>query len=206
MHDGMAIGFYLTKGSNNLVLNCDAYRNWDSVSENGAGGNTDGFGFHPNRGGTGNIARGCRAWFNSDDGFDCINASEGTVFENCQAFYNGYTPAFISKGDGNGFKVGGYGAAPVVSSLPNPIPNNTVRFCLAYRNKANGFYSNHHVQAANYYFNNTAYRNGTNFNMLSQKITKSPKTGLDTCIDCPGFNHILHNNLSFRTNKDTTIS
>lgn len=204
MHDGMAIGFYLTKGSNNLVLNCDAYRNWDSVSENGAGGNTDGFGFHPNRGGTGNIARGCRAWFNSDDGFDCINASEGTVFENCQAFYNGYTPAFISKGDGNGFKVGGYGAAPVVSSLPNPIPNNTVRFCLAYRNKANGFYSNHHVQAANYYFNNTAYRNGTNFNMLSQKITKSPKTGLDTCIDCPGFNHILHNNLSFRTNKDTS--
>jgi hypothetical protein len=25
MHDGMAIGFYITKGSNNLVLNCDAY-------------------------------------------------------------------------------------------------------------------------------------------------------------------------------------
>ncbi|MDP4276979.1 MAG: hypothetical protein Q8914_05020, partial [Bacteroidota bacterium] len=58
LHDGMAIGFYLTKGANNLVLNCDAYRNWDSVSESGKGGNTDGFGFHPSKGGTGNVIRG----------------------------------------------------------------------------------------------------------------------------------------------------
>lgn len=203
MHDGMAIGFYLTKGSNNLVLNCDAYRNWDSVSENGAGGNTDGFGFHPNKGGTGNIIRGCRAWFNSDDGYDCINASEATRFENCWAFYNGYTSAFVSKGDGNGFKVGGYGAAPVVSGLPNPIPSNTVQFCMAYRNKANGFYSNHHVTAGNFYYNNTAYRNSTNYNMLSQKVMKSPYSGADTSVDCPGFNHVLHNNLSFKTNRDT---
>jgi hypothetical protein len=204
MHDGMAIGFYLTKGSNNLVLNCDAYRNWDSVSENGVGGNTDGFGFHPNaKGYTGNIVRGCRAWFNSDDGYDCINASEGTRFENCWAFYNGYTSAFVSKGDGNGFKVGGYGAAPAVSGLPNPIPSNTVQFCMAYRNKANGFYSNHHVAAANYFYNNTAYRNSTNFNMLSQKITKSPYTNADTSIDCPGYSHVLYNNLSFKTKNDT---
>lgn len=204
MHDGMAIGFYLTKGSNNLILNCDAYRNWDSVSEGGVGGNTDGFGFHPNaKGYTGNIIRGCRAWFNSDDGYDCINASEGTRFENCWAFYNGYTSSFVSKGDGNGFKVGGYGAAPVVSGLPNPIPSNTVQFCMAYRNKANGFYSNHHVSAANYFYNNTAYRNSTNFNMLSQKIMKSPYSGADTSVDCPGYSHVLHNNLSFKTNRDT---
>jgi hypothetical protein len=203
MHDGMAIGFYLTKGSNNLILNCDAYRNWDSVSENGVGGNTDGFGFHPNKGGTGNVIRGCRAWFNSDDGYDCINASEATRFENCWAFYNGYTSTFVSKGDGNGFKVGGYGAAPAVSGLPNPIPSNTVQFCTTYRNKANGFYSNHHVTAGNSFYNNTAYRNSTNYNMLSQKVMKSPYSGADTSVDCPGFNHILHNNLSFKTNRDT---
>jgi len=173
-------------------------------SENGAGGNTDGFGFHPNaKGYTGNIIRGCRAWFNSDDGYDCINASEATRFENCWAFFNGYTSAFVSKGDGNGFKVGGYGAAPVVSGLPNPIPSNTVQFCMAYRNKANGFYSNHHVTTGNSFYNNTAYRNSTNFNMLSQKITKSPYSGADTSVDCPGYNHVLHNNLSFRTNRDT---
>ncbi|HET7732962.1 MAG TPA: right-handed parallel beta-helix repeat-containing protein, partial [Paludibacter sp.] len=170
MHDGMAIGFYLTKGANNLVKNCDAYRNWDSVSESGVGGNTDGFGFHPAKGGTGNKITGCRAWFNSDDGYDCINASESVVFENCWAFYNGYTSAFVSRGDGNGFKAGGYGQAPVVSALPSPIPAHTVRFCMAYRNKANGIYANHHVQTGNNWYNNTAYRNSTNYNMLSQKI------------------------------------
>jgi len=199
----MAIGFYLTKGSNNLVLNCDAYRNWDSVSESGTGGNTDGFGFHPAKGGTGNKITGCRAWFNSDDGYDCINAYESVVFENCWAFYNGYNSSFVSKGDGNGFKAGGYGQAPVVSSLPSPIPSHTVRFCMAYRNKANGIYANHHVVTGSSWYNNTAYRNSTNYNMLSQKITKSTKTGNDTTLDCAGINHVLHNNISFKYSSYT---
>ncbi|MDD4970400.1 MAG: T9SS type A sorting domain-containing protein [Paludibacter sp.] len=203
MHDGMAIGFYLTKGSNNLVLNCDAYRNWDSVSESGKGGNTDGFGGHPSKGGTGNVFRGCRAWFNSDDGYDCINAYESIVFENSWSFYNGYTPDFVSRGDGNGFKAGGYGQAPVVSGLPSPIPAHTVRFCMAYRNKANGIYANHHVVTGSNWSNNTAYRNSTNYNMLSQKITKSTITGNDTTLDCPGINHVLHNNISFKYSTQT---
>jgi hypothetical protein len=75
---------------------------------------------------------------------------------------------------------------------------------MAYRNKANGFYSNHHVTTGSTFYNNTAYRNSTNFNMLSQKIMKSPYTATDTSVDCPGFNHVLHNNLSFRTSKDTS--
>ena len=39
MHDGMAIGVYFTRGMGNLVLNCDAYNNYDPVSESGQGGN-----------------------------------------------------------------------------------------------------------------------------------------------------------------------
>ncbi len=198
MHDGMAIGFYLTRGSNNLVLNCDAYRNWDYFSETGKGGNTDGFGCHPAKGGTGNVIRGCRAWFNSDDGYDCINSDESVIFENCWAFFNGYNSSFASEGDGNGFKAGGYGKAPIVSELPNPIPANIVRFCMAYRNKSNGFYANHHVQTGSYWYNNTAYRNAKNYNMLSQRITKSLITGADTTLDCQGFNHILKNNISYK--------
>jgi len=205
MHDGMGIGFYLTKGANNLILNCDAYRNYDSVSESGAGGNTDGFGLHPAKGGTGNVIRGCRAWFNSDDGYDCINSAESVTFDNCWAFYNGYDALFVKHGDGNGFKAGGYGQAPAISSLPSPIPSNTIKNCLAYRNKANGFYANHHVVTGSKWYNNTAYRNSTNYNMLSQRLTKSTTTGADTTIDCPGISHILHNNISFKysTLKDT---
>ncbi len=76
---------------------------------------------------------------------------------------------------------------------------------MAYRNKASGFYANHHVETGSFWFNNTAYRNSTNFNMLSQMITKSAKTGKDTTIDCAGIRHILKNNLSFKysTQRDT---
>ena len=32
MHDGMGIGVYATRGNDNLVLNCDAYNNYDPVT------------------------------------------------------------------------------------------------------------------------------------------------------------------------------
>jgi hypothetical protein len=202
MHDGQGIGFFLTSGSNNLILNCDAYRNYDYTSQAGGGrngGNVDGFGNHPSPGSVNNIFRGCRAWFNSDDGYDCISASESTVFENCWAFYNGYSPGFISRADGNGFKAGGYGAR-AVNLLPVTIPRNTIRNCLAVMNKANGFYSNHHLEGSDW-FNNTAYQNGNNFNMLNRKA----KTEADYLTDGPGYNHVLRNNISFSSRSGSDI-
>ena len=193
MHDGQGIGFYLTSGSNNLILNCDAYRNNDYTSKGGGGrngGNVDGFGNHPDKGSVGNVFRGCRAWFNSDDGYDCISAMEATVFDNCWAFYNGYTSDFTSRADGNGFKAGGYGARPF-NKLPSPIPRNIITRCLAVKNKSNGFYSNHHLNGSDW-FNNSAYANGTNFNMLNRKAF----TEAEYLIDGPGYEHVLKNNIS----------
>lgn len=191
MHDGMAIGVYIINGSNNLILNCDAYRNYDSFSENGKGGNTDGFGCHVSKGDTGNVFRGCRAWFNSDDGYDCINSDEPVLFDHCWAFYNGYTPDFISRADGNGFKAGGYGNG-AFNHLPYSIPSHTVQFCLAVGNKQNGFYANHHLAGCNWY-NNTAYKNKRNYNMLNrQGLTPS-----DYLKDVPGYSHRLYNNLGY---------
>ena len=187
MHDSQAIGFYLISGSNNLILNCDAYNNYDYTSEGGKGGNSDGFGCHGKKGDVNNVFRGCRSWFNSDDGYDCISSFEPVVFENCWAMYNGYSPAFKSLADGNGFKAGGYGAR-AVKDLPNPIPRNTIRFCLAVRNKANGFYSNHHLSGSNWYNNSAAY-NAVNFNMLNRLE--------DNKTDVPGYGHVIKNNLGF---------
>jgi len=192
MHDGMAIGFYLLSGSNNLILNCDAYRNFDYFSENGRGGNTDGFGCHPAAGSSGNIFRGCRAWFNSDDGYDVINSHESTTFDHCWAFYNGYAPDFTSEGDGNGFKGGGYGRR-AASEIPDPVPRTTVQFCVAVHNKASGFYSNHHINGS-FWYNNTAYRNNIDFNMLNRLP--------DNITDVPGYKHILKNNLGYKGNKE----
>jgi hypothetical protein len=196
MHDGQAIGFYLTRGPNNLILNCDAYRNNDNVNTanttgTAGGGNVDGFGCHPNNANyTGNVFRGCRAWQNSDDGYDCISAFAATTFENCWAFYNGYTQNFVTRGDGNGFKAGGYGtAAP--SALPPVIPSNTVQFCVSVRNRSNGFYSNHHQAGSNWY-NNTAYQNAINYNM----VNRQDKTAAGYLVDVDGYGHVLRNNVS----------
>ncbi len=189
MHDGQAIGIYHVRGSDNLFLNCDAYRNHDNTSENGKGGNVDGFGCHPTPGSTNNVFRGCRAWFNSDDGFDCIGSHEAVIFENCRAFYNGYSPDFKSLGDGNGFKAGGYGSMPV-ARLPKPIPRHVVRDSLAVGNKASGFYANHHIGGGDW-LNNRAYRNGTNFNMLCRLP--------DNNTDVPGYGHKIHGNKSYQS-------
>ncbi|MEN9636752.1 MAG: hypothetical protein RL077_5156 [Verrucomicrobiota bacterium] len=188
VHDGMAIGFWIGAGANNLVLNCDAYRNHDSFSENGRGGNTDGFGYHGRKGSTGNIFRGCRAWFNSDDGYDFINSDEVCRIENCWAFYNGFSTDFKSLGDGNGFKAAGE-AGRSVAQLPNPLPRHVVIGSVAVRNKVNGFYANHHPGGIEW-INNTAYKNATNFNLRG----RDPK---DNKTIIPGRGHRLKNNLGF---------
>lgn len=189
MRDGKAIGFYLVRGSHNLVLNCDAYNNYDDISDGGSGGNVDGFGGHADAASTGNIFRGCRAWWNSDDGFDLINCQAAYTIENCWAFYNGYKPnSFTSAGNGSGFKSGGYGMSDNPKA-PDITPMHVVQFCLAYYNKSQGFYANHHLGGIAWY-NNTGYRNPSNFNMLNRKSATE-------AVDVDGYGHIIKNNLSY---------
>lgn len=189
VHDGMAIGFYLVRGVNNLVLNCDAYNNYDTVSDGGKGGNVDGFGGHTKANSYGNVFRACRAWYNSDDGFDLINSSEAVTIEHCWSFYNGYRPGtFTAAGDGSGFKSGGYGMSEN-PSVPAIVPRHVVRFCLAYYNRSQGFYANHHLGGINWH-NNTAYQNPSNYNMLNRKSAAEE-------VDVPGYGHNLCNNISY---------
>jgi hypothetical protein len=192
-HDGMAIGFWIGRGSHNLVLNCDAFRNHDNFSGDKKGGNVDGFGFHGNRGSVGNVFKGCRAWFNSDDGYDTISADESVIFDNCWALYNGTNSERVPLGDGNGFKIGGYGAK-AGGRLPTPIPRNIIRQCLAVGNRASGFYANHHP-GGNDWLNNSAYRNSYNFNMLGRDRENTRSV--------PGAGHLLKNNLGFRGRRET---
>jgi Protein of unknown function (DUF1565) len=188
MHDGMGNGWYLTSGSSNLVLNCDAYDN--RGLDSGSLGNTDGFGCHPDSTSSkGNMLIGDRSWFNSDDGYDCINAFTLVTFSNCWSFYNGYFTNFAdSTGDGNGFKGGGYGVSG--SPFPNPIPHHIIEFCLAVSNRVNGFYANHHLDGQ-VWINNTAYKNSVNYDMLCSTNNTS------SAGDVPGFNHVMKNNLGY---------
>lgn len=197
-HDGMAIGIYMIAGSDNLILNCDAYNNYDSVSDRGYGGNVDGFGAHLNSAKyTGNVFRGCRAWWNSDDGFDLINCLAPVVIEDCIAFYNGYRPGTLTRaGDGTGFKAGGFGMktnSKMVRRVEE-VPCHVVRRCIAYKNKNKGIYANHHLGGL-LFEDNISIANPRNYSMVCRKSAEEN-------VDVPGYGHVLRNNISIHPSKE----
>ncbi|MCH5345669.1 MAG: right-handed parallel beta-helix repeat-containing protein [Muribaculaceae bacterium] len=123
--------------ANNLVINCDAFYNTDSTH-----GDADGFAVKISHG-DGNYFYGCRAWQNSDDGWDQFIKKEGgfpdditTTLENCWAFANGILEnGTQSEGNGNGFKMGS-----------NEGRNNVImNRCLAFDNVNKGFDQNHNT-------------------------------------------------------------
>jgi hypothetical protein len=162
-HHHMGPGMFISDGSNNLVLNVDSHHNYDPYSKSGPGQNADGFGVHVKANRPGNVLRGCRAWSNTDDGYDTINAASPVVIENSWAWLHGYYPGTttsIPAGNGNGFKVGGFGGGYVANA-----PQHTARNNVAFKNKAAGFYANHHP-VASFFYNNTSVGNHPDFNML----------------------------------------
>jgi hypothetical protein len=114
---GLVIGVNSSRdgsGKDNLILNCDSYQNQDAATN---GENADGFGMKENSG-TGNIFRGCRAWDNSDDGFDFYGWASPITVDNCWVMNQAKTTN-LSASDGNGFKLGGakVSAAHILKNL-----------------------------------------------------------------------------------------
>lgn len=162
LHHNMGPGLFIKDGAYNLVLNSDSHDNYDPYTSNGAGQSADGFGAHVGPNQPGNVFRGCRAWANSDDGFDLINAYSPVAIESSWAWGHGYLPGThtpLEAGNGNGIKAGGYGGKYV----PNGV-RHTVRNSVAFDNKVAGFYANHHPVALEF-SDNTAFANGVEFNM-----------------------------------------
>lgn len=121
----------------NMVINCDSYFNADPGH-----GNADGFAVKLSHG-EGNYFYGCRAWNNSDDGWDQFIKKEGgfpdditTTLEMCWAFNNGYLEnGTAGSGNGNGFKMGS-----------NEGRNNVIlNRCVAFDNLQKGFDQNHNT-------------------------------------------------------------
>jgi hypothetical protein len=195
MHHNSGNGIFI--GSKNAgghqVLNCDAHDNYDATSSQGQGQNADGFGVHYQTTGDSTIIRGCRSWWNSDDGYDLINQEVPVTVENSWAFGNGYAmygtfnPA---DGNGNGFKMGSS-----QTGVRHLVQNN-----VAWKNKASGFYANHST-GGNTWYNNTSFMNGTQYNMLA-----SPAGDPDTTITLTGsLVHIMRNNIGY-PNKNTNMT
>lgn len=182
-HHHMGPGLFIKDGANNLVLNVDSHHNYDPMTSNGAGQSADGFGAHVSENQPGNVFRGCRAWANTDDGFDLINARSAVLIEHSWTWGQGYLPGThtaLPAGNGNGFKIGGFGG-----KFHGNAPKHTVRYSVAFDNKVNGFYANHHPVASEF-LNNTSVNNGVDFNLLGIDANGGP-VGMG----------VLRNNLAF---------
>ncbi len=164
-------GLQLGGGSHHVtVINCDSYENADlGTGTTTNGGNADGFAPKLDVGDT-IIFKGCRAWMNSDDGWDGYlrPANNISVFlEDCWAFRNGYywlDGSTTSSMNGNGFKLGG-------SDTKDLAHHFTLVKCLAFQNKKNGFDQNSNAGSI-YLYNNTAYSNlGRDYFLTSSSVT-----------------------------------
>lgn len=161
--------------SHNLILNSISFDNRDP-SDN----NADGFAAKLTSG-EGNIFRGTVAYNNIDDGWD-LYTKVGTgeigevLIEDSIAFNNGWVSYDTdSKGDGNGFKLGGEGV-----HVPHIIKNS-----LAFNNDTYGFTSNSNpgVIAEK----NISINNGTNLGFTTY-------TGIDPDFTIDGFVSIQEGN------------
>jgi len=125
-------------GAYNKIINCDSYLNCDE-------GQGDADGFAPKISvGDGNYFYGCRAYLNSDDGWDVFFKKDGgfgdnktIILENCVSYKNGFLDenTIASNGNGNGFKMGSDQGAM----------NVFLNRCIAVCNKAKGFDQNHNA-------------------------------------------------------------
>jgi len=164
-------GFQLKYGSDNYVLNCDSYENFDYQT---SGGNADGFADKQYTNTGTNTYKGCRSWSNSDDGWDSYEKNGNTVYDSCwcynmapaqydmtnhiryatdKTFIDGFSNHIIpNTGNGNGFKMGGN----------YTVNNATAHHCMAVANLVKGFDQNNNNGIMNVY-NCTSYNNGSNY-------------------------------------------
>ena len=90
-------GCQMKEGGNNIIKNVDSHDNFDYETMSGStanfGGNADGFADKQFTG-AGNHYIGCRAWNNSDDGWDFFQrvSTSNSVIESCICYQNG--PAY----------------------------------------------------------------------------------------------------------------
>ncbi|MBQ9296365.1 MAG: glycosyltransferase [Paludibacteraceae bacterium] len=198
-------GCQMKKGGNNIIKNVDSHDNFDyetmKVTTANFGGNADGFADKQFTG-AGNHYIGCRAWGNSDDGWDFFQrvSTSNTIIENCICYQNGPAYYDMSKNpratgvDKAWFDskagtqmIDRYGNTITISLEKYPCQGNgngfkmggegtnhkiLIHHCLAVANNARGFDQNNNGGTM-WVYNNSAYTNNVNFGFTTAYGTNS---------------------------------
>ncbi|MEI7502546.1 MAG: hypothetical protein WCJ61_04625 [Paludibacter sp.] len=176
-------GTQMKTGSDNLLVNCDSYENFDYQSGGIAapdfGGNADGFADKQYTNAGTNTFRGCRSWRNSDDGWDSFEKIGNTVYDSCWCY--DMSPATYDMTDNIRFKTDSaswfyqfknaagryvmtnYGNGNGFKLGGNFTANNTtLHNCVSVGNPSKGFDQNNNNGVMTIY-NSTSYNNATNY-------------------------------------------
>ena len=183
-HDNGGSGFVFASNDTVYIRNCDSYNNCDSLGEPGGelGGKADGFQMYcydcttDTDGWQMTYFDQCRAWNNSDDGWDFLRNTKAVV-DSCWAIYNGYP----LNGSGQGMKAG----------LPDQDPPSSQYIFtnnVSVYNKSGGFRDNcnnqlYHIDSR-WYNNTAAFNAGAGFQSSINPLAK-----MNT--------NIMRNNISF---------
>ena len=210
-------GCQMKKGGNNVIRNVDSHDNFDYETRDGNGnanfgGNADGFADKQFTG-PGNHYIGCRAWNNSDDGWDFFQrvSNSNTIIEDCICFMNGCPYYDMSQNpratgvDKSWFdsKVGTqmtdrYGQTITITLDRYPCQGNgngfkmggqgtdhkiLIHHCLAVGNYARGFDQNNNGGTM-WVYNCSAYQNAYNYGFTTAYGTNT----IQNCISLAGQN------------------
>lgn len=187
-------GCQMKNGGDNIIKNVDSHHNFDYQTMSGStanfGGNADGFADKQFTG-NGNHYIGCRAWCNSDDGWDFFErvSNTQTIMEYCVCYQNGpatydmtNNPRYETDKAWFDSKMGTtmtdrYGNTIKITMDKYPCQGNgngfklggentnhqvTVHHCLAVANNTKGFDQNNNGGTM-WLYNNSAYANTVNY-------------------------------------------
>lgn len=181
-------GMMLHNCRNATVLNSDFHHNQDPLSDDPYGG-ADGLVLREVTDTSSySIVRGCRFWWNTDDGCDLWYNDGEVLLDSCWSFYNGYIPSTMNPGgDGSGFKNGRLGEDQGTKHI------RTARNLISAYNKSGGF-DNNGALCQTLYYNSLSYHNtrGMTFNEghpVIRNVIAYANTGYNTLDDKTGWVH-----------------
>lgn len=170
-------GLQMKTGSDNLILNCDSYENFDYESLSGSnpnyGGNADGFADKQYTNTGTNTYKGCRSFRNADDGWDSYQKVGNTVYDSCWCYSNG--PASFDMTDNIRFKTDS-------ASWFYQFKNSAGRYVMTNYGNGNGF-----KLGGGYTANNATLHNCVSALNTVKGFDQNNNNGVMTIYNCTGY-------------------
>ena len=175
-HNGNGIRVTEASGGN-LIVNCDIHDNHDPVSSTPYD-DCDGVNIDYIPAGNTNTIRGCRIYYNADDGVDLWRNNGIVVVDNCWIWGNGYAENHTTKvGNGNAIKLG-------ETTTTDAAVRRIITKNLMYLHIANAVDQNA-ARAVCHVYNNTIWGNDVGINLWDYNLA-----------------HIIRNNAVFGNNDN----